>query len=211
MNSWQENLRKYLVPVGLLAVVILGAILWYIFNGNPQAPGKEEDPFLLTSQVSQDSTATTTTEERYFVDIKGAVTTPGVYQVPPGARVQDIVGLAGGLREDAAVAHVNLAAKVEDQQLIYVMTQAEAKETQATLPATASPSGTNSEQQTAKVNINTADISLLQTLSGIGIKKAEAIIAYREEHGPFAKIEDLQEVSGIGEKTVEKLRASITI
>lgn len=210
MNSWQENLRKYLVPVGLLAVVILGAILWFIFNGNPQAPGKEEDPFLLTSQVSQESTTTTTTEERYFVDIKGAVTTPGVYQVQPGARVQDIVGLAGGLREDAAVAHVNLAAKVEDQQLIYVMTQAEAKETQATLPA-ASPSGTNSEQQTAKVNINTADISLLQTLSGIGIKKAEAIIAYREEHGPFAKIEDLQEVSGIGEKTVEKLRASITI
>ena len=171
--------------------------------------GKEE-PFLLTSQVSQE-TRETTTESAYFVDIKGAVVTPGVYQVPPGSRVQDIVGLAGGLREDAATAYVNLAAKVEDQQLIYVMTEVEATQSDTPLPATAPATGNTPDQSEAKVNINTADASLLQTLSGIGIKKAEAIIAYREEHGPFASVDDLQEVSGIGEKTVEKLRASITI
>lgn len=211
MKSWQDTLRKYLVPISLLGVLVVGAILWLGFGGGLKAPSKEEDPFLLTSQVSQETTETTSSAESYFVDIKGAVTTPGVYQVAPGSRVQDIVALAGGLREDAAVAQVNLAAKVEDQQLIYVMTQTEAKESHAPLPATAPATGTNSIQPTAKVNINTADATLLQTLSGIGIKKAEAIIAYREEQGPFTSIEELQEVSGIGEKTVEKLRASITI
>lgn len=209
MNQWQETVRKYAVPIGLLLALLTGAIFWFGFVEKKEAPGKEA-PFLLTSQVSQE-TRETTTESAYFVDIKGAVVTPGVYQVPPGSRVQDIVGLAGGLREDAATAYVNLAAKVEDQQLIYVMTEVEATQSDTPLPATVPATGNTPDQSEAKVNINTADASLLQTLSGIGIKKAEAIIAYREEHGPFASVDDLQEVSGIGEKTVEKLRASITI
>lgn len=209
MNQWQETVRKYAVPIGLLLALLTGAIFWFGFVEKREAPGKEV-PFLLTSQVSQE-TRETTTESAYFVDIKGAVVTPGVYQVPPGSRVQDIVGLAGGLREDAATAYVNLAAKVEDQQLIYVMTEVEATQSDTPLPATVPATGNTPDQSEAKVNINTADASLLQTLSGIGIKKAEAIIAYREEHGPFASVDDLQEVSGIGEKTVEKLRASITI
>lgn len=209
MNQWQETVRKYAVLIGLLLALLTGAIFWFGFVEKREAPGKEV-PFLLTSQVSQE-TRETTTESAYFVDIKGAVVTPGVYQVPPGSRVQDIVGLAGGLREDAATAYVNLAAKVEDQQLIYVMTEVEATQSDTPLPTTVPATGNTPDQSEAKVNINTADASLLQTLSGIGIKKAEAIIAYREEHGPFASVDDLQEVSGIGEKTVEKLRASITI
>lgn len=210
MEPWQKadfRNKKWLLP-GILILGLLGAGFGYWLFGNHSVP--EEENYLVTSQEMEMSTSSS--ESRCFVDIKGAVVTPGVYQVNSGARVLDVVAMAGGLRDDAAQAYLNLAEKVVDQQLIYVLTEAEVTEKSLAipLPDTNQPAAA-SEVTDEKVNINTADATQLQTLSGIGIKKAEAIIAYREEHGPFSKIEDLQEVSGIGEKTVEKLRASITI
>lgn len=209
MEPWQKadfTTKKWLLPGVIILGIILAGFIYWLFGSTPAS----EESYLVTSQELE--TSTSSSEVLCFVDIKGAVATPGVYQVNPGARVLDVVAMAGGLREDAAEAYLNLAEKVVDQQLIYVLTDAEVTEkaVEMTLPDTNQP-GFNNESADEKVNINTADATQLQTLSGIGTKKAEAIIAYREEHGPFGKIEDLQEVSGIGEKTVEKLRASITI
>ena len=143
-----------------------------------------------------------------MVDVKGAVQNPGVYPVFPGERVVDVLKKAGGLREDADDTKINLSQKVSDEMVIYVPRQGE--ETASVASITSSAGGSSSEGD-KKVNINTADREELQTLPGIGPAKADAIIEYRESHGPFQTIEDILNVSGIGEKSFEKLKDQITV
>lgn len=136
-----------------------------------------------------------------YVDIKGAVNKPGLYQVTASMRVADVIQLAQGMQPQADAQQINLAAKVTDQQVIYVPAKGE----QA--PAVAPPV----VQSTDKVNLNTADVAALQTLSGIGQKKAEKIIDYRQQHGNFKTIDDLKNVSGFGEKTMAKYKDQLTV
>jgi competence protein ComEA len=136
-----------------------------------------------------------------YVDIKGAVNKPGLYQVTASMRVADVIQLAQGMQPQADAQQINLAAKVTDQQVIYVPAKGE----QA--PAVAPPV----VQSTDKINLNTADVAALQTLSGIGQKKAEKIIDYRQQHGNFKTIDDLKNVSGFGEKTMAKYKDQLTV
>ncbi|WP_423407461.1 helix-hairpin-helix domain-containing protein [Heyndrickxia sp. MSNUG] len=140
-----------------------------------------------------------------MADIKGAVIKPGVYEIEADDRVIDLIELAGGLTKDAEAASINFAMHVSDEMVIYVPRKGESKEGNVPL---------QSGQQTQdkqKVNLNTAAASELETLPGIGPSKAEAIIENRETNGPYKTIEDLKNISGIGDKTFEKLKELISV
>ncbi|HGD0214581.1 helix-hairpin-helix domain-containing protein [Streptococcus agalactiae] len=142
------------------------------------------------------------------VDVKGAVNHPGVYSLPSQSRVTDAIKRAGGLSNLADSKSVNLAQKLQDETVIYVAQKGEkitvVEEEKANNIATQG----NSK---GKNNLNKADLSSLQTISGVGAKRAQDILDYRDSQGGFKTIDDLKNVSGIGEKTLEKLRQDVTI
>lgn len=145
------------------------------------------------------------TEESIFVYICGAVVSPGVYELPAGSRIIQVIEAAGGLTEDADSLLVNQAQIVEDGEQIRIYTKEEAKQAEIQMNTEA---GTTAD---GKVNINTATAEVLMTLSGIGEAKAEAIIEYREEHGDFTAIEDIMNIPGIKEAVFSKIRDRITV
>lgn len=143
-----------------------------------------------------------------LIDIKGAVKLPGVYELANGERIIDAVDKAGGFLASADTRKVNLAALLVDEMVIYVPEEGEDVEG-LTLPETPSPED-GKETGQSKVNINTATVEELTTLSGIGESKAKAILEYREENGLFKSVDELVNVTGIGEKSLEKIRDDIT-
>ncbi len=134
-----------------------------------------------------------------WVHVCGEVNFPGVYEMKEGMRWHEAVEAAGGLSPEADDAAVNLAAPVEDGQKIYIPAQGEE-----------SPGG-EGEREDGRVNLNTAGPEELMTLKGIGESRAADIIAYREEHGGFASVEELKNISGIGDKTFENLKDAVTV
>lgn len=152
------------------------------------------------------------------VYVSGAVASPGVYTLAEGARACDAVEAAGGLRDDASADSVNLARKLADGEQLAIPTQEQAASGAASQAGGAASSdagaaGSSAQADTALrlVNINTAGLEELDSLSGVGPATAQAIIDEREANGPFASIEDIQRVSGIGEKKFEKLKAEICV
>lgn len=156
-----------------------------------QASSAEEDQ-------SADSSGSVT------VHVTGAVNAPGVYTLPEGKRIDDAVR-AAGVRAEADLDRLNLAQKLKDGQKIVVPVQGQADQ-----PASAS-SGDGTAASGAQVNINSATKEELMTLPSIGEVRAEAIIKYREENGGFQAPEDLQKVSGIGQKTYADLESRIMV
>ncbi|WPL25066.1 helix-hairpin-helix domain-containing protein [Enterococcus lactis] len=146
-----------------------------------------------------------------YTDIKGSVKEPGIYSFSSEERVYDVLKRAGGLLEEADSDRINFSAKIEDQQVLYI--PAVGEDLPEHLDQLVSPEGKQStaDSEPSKININTASPSELQQIPGIGSVKAQEIIRFREENGSFQKVEDLQEISGIGEKTVEKLKNFVTI
>ncbi len=146
-----------------------------------------------------------------YTDIKGSVKEPGIYSFSSEERVYDVLKRAGGLLEEADSDRINFSAKIEDQQVLYI--PAVGEELPEHLDQLASSEGKQStaDSEPSKININTASPSELQQIPGIGSVKAKEIFRFREENGSFQKVEDLQEISGIGEKTVEKLKNFVTI
>lgn len=147
-----------------------------------------------------------------MVHITGAVSNPGVYDLPLDSRVQDAIFAAGGFADDAQIDGVNLAAKLQDGDQVQIPTQRT-----SALPETGSESSQNSGEQSSGtstfsiVNINTASQAELETLPGIGPVTAEKIIEYRQTRGGFPRIEEIQKVSGIGPATFEKIKDQITV
>lgn len=180
----------------------------------------------IASEISREeaneeskTNANSAANETWYVDIKGAIKVPQVVPVTPGMRVHDVVEMAGGVTGEADQSQVNLAQLVTDQMVIYVpkvgeevspSTEALVADSQVTESAVSESSG-DATSGGDLVNINTADTTMLQTLSGIGEKRATDIINYRETNGLFETVDDLDQVSGIGEKTMEKLRPLITV
>lgn len=143
-------------------------------------------------------------KEVIFVYVCGQVAAPGVYKLSPDARIYEAVEAAGGILPEGSAESLNLAQTAEDGQKVYVPSREEA----AANPAMSEPaSGTGS----GKVNLNTAGLEELMTLTGIGQTRAEAIIAYREEQGSFGSPEEIMEVDGIKEGIYEKLKDEITV
>lgn len=141
--------------------------------------------------------------ETVLVHVCGEVAFPGVYALEAGSRVCDAVTAAGGMTENAAADSLNLAQEVKDGEKIRVPDLSEA--------AAGLVGGPAAETEEGLVNLNTADADQLTTLPGIGKAKAEAILNYREERGGFSAIEEIKEVSGIGDAIYEKLKEHITV
>ena len=140
--------------------------------------------------------------EILLVHVCGAVSCPGVYELSEGDRVLDAVKAAGGFSEDAAQDALNLAQEVEDGSRIRIPTESEAESgSQAFWPS----------EDDGKINLNTAGTSELTSLSGIGESRAEDILSYRQEHGPFQSIEEIKNVPGIKDTIFEKIKDDITV
>ena len=138
--------------------------------------------------------------------MKGAVKSPGIYDLPVGSRVNDAVQKAGGLTEQADSKSLNLAQKVSDEALVYVPIKGEEAASQQT------GSGTDSSTSKAKkVNLNKASLEELKQVKGLGGKRAQDIIDHRESNGKFKSVDELKKVSGIGAKTIEKLKDYVTV
>ncbi len=190
----------------------MGAIIitFFLLAGNK---GSTREPSVLKGdqdkQVTLENKQEKTDNESssIFVEVKGAVKKPGVYTFQSDARVEEAIRRAGGFTSKADTIEINQAAKLEDSMMIYVRKQGEAEREAQTAGADA-PSGNEKSQG---VNVNQADAAELQTINGIGPAKAEAIITYREEHGEFQQIEDLRNISGFGEKTIERLKNELTV
>ena len=142
------------------------------------------------------------------VDIRGSVVVPGVYELPPGARVQDAVRAAGGLDANADLTTINLARRVRDGEVIVIAVLPTSGQT----PVVTEEVANREEEADAgrKVNINTATESELEALPGIGKVTAQKIIAFREANGPFHSVDDLVQIDGISTRTAESLRDLVT-
>lgn len=147
-------------------------------------------------------------EQTIIVDVKGAVYNPGVYELPERSRVHEAITAAGGTVQEADVTKVNLAAFIKDGQIVYVPHTGEEASILGDPLSTVNAGGQTSDNL---ININFAGLDELQKLPGIGPSKAQAIVIYREEHGSFKDTKDLMKVSGIGQKTLEKLLPLITV
>lgn len=150
--------------------------------------------------------------QEIFVDVCGAVNQPGVYEMDPDSRVFQAIEAAGGMTEEASGISVNQAQPLSDGQQVYVPTVQEAEEG-SFVPAVPETTGTGEGMGTEDgiVNLNTADAETLKTLSGIGDSKAQAILAYREEHGGFSSIEEIMQVPGIKESTFSMIKDKIAV
>ena len=212
-----KSLRKYSTAVLAAAVLAAGAC----YSCAPQTDVVQEAGLEQDSGVDKEpeETESAPKEERppeetqpssqapYVVYVCGQVKEPGVYELEPGSRVYQAVEMAGGFGPDAASWYLNLAQEVADGMKIQVPTEEEAL-------AWGNSGGSLSVgqgQTETKVNLNTADEEQLMTLTGIGESRAADIIRYRQEHGPFERIEDIMNVSGIKEGAFQKIKDSITV
>ena len=194
---------------GVLAVIVI--IL--VGRGMMASPTKEK--VMVTNAVNTTRVEETTTmmPQNCYVDIKGEVLRPGVYEFSCESRIQEVIKKAGGFTEEADETKINLAQKITDQMQIIVPNLHSKQEGGVTegnseKGNTSNTTPSNSKQGT--VNINTATLEELQTIKGIGKKKAEAILQYRKEHGPFRTKEDLLQVKGIGKKALEAIESQVT-
>lgn len=185
-------------------------LIYFLYQSNANEASTNFQPIQLIEEHSILEAEHSTTDlnnpknEKIMVDIKGAVQYPGVYRLYENDRVIDAIQMAGGYTDEADSNQINHAAKVADEMVIYVPKKGE------TIQEVATFVGQASQQGNGKININTATEEDFTKLPGIGPSKARAIIEYREQHGKFKTIEDLKNVSGIGEKTFEKLKEAIT-
>ncbi|CCI85394.1 competence protein ComEA [Lactobacillus pasteurii DSM 23907 = CRBIP 24.76] len=203
----KEKKNYLLIGICLLAVVFL------LFRKNDQTDdqlvGSYSENSATSKRVQDKENATSSqtaassqNSSTVTCDIFGAVKRQGVYTLKSGARVQELIEAAGGLTKSANIKVINRALMLKDQDKIYVPHKGEKIAAQAGNEATTSTSSSAaSDNKNAEiVNINTATVDQLQKLNGVGQKRAEQIIEYREKNGGFKKVEDIMEVSGIGEK-----------
>jgi competence protein ComEA len=219
--DFSASLQRFKWPLtGVVALVIM-AFTWQLSQSAAPAPTTAVPLLALaepTMLLASEPTATpppeaTPTPGLLAVYVSGAVKKPGVYRLPEGSRADDAVRAAGSFTDSADRVRVNLAAKLRDEQQIYVPAVGETNPPVAPLfggggdggGVGAAPAGDG------KVNINTATVAELDPLPRIGPATAQRIIDYRTTNGPFASIEDLQNVKGIGAATFADLQPLITV
>ena len=206
-------LKKYKLMVALGAILVMAIGAFLVLQQKPEA--KTTDfPTVSSTSASQESTEETSPDspesETILVDVKGAVQSEGVYELPSTARVNDAIKAAGGFSDQADKKSVNLAQKLSDEAVVYVASQGE--NVSVVHPATSSlAAGDSGSENTEKINLNTATVADLTTISGIGEKRANDILAYRDSQGGFTSVDDLNNVSGIGDKTLENIRPYVTV
>lgn len=198
-----EKLSKYQILILIVAVLAVGTGAGLFFGSRLAASRVQPLPQVITDPSSTDISPTVPVSINVYVT--GAVVHAGVYALPENSIVQDALNAAGGPTSKADLVAVNLAARLDDGEQVTVPTVSADGST-----ATTSPVSTGSNAH-VRISINHATIAELDTLPGIGPTKAQAIVDYRTAHGPFKRLEDIQNVKGIGPKTYEDLKPLITL
>ena len=211
MEAIIEKIKEYKIIVICTGLgLLVGG--FFLLKPAPHTPVQETNLQAEVAAVSKDSS--TEKEEKdesleqdlITVDVKGAVKSPGIYDLPVGSRVNDAVQKAGGLTEQADSKSLNLAQKVSDEALVYVPAKGEEVASEET--GSGAPSSTSKDK---KVNLNKASMEELKQVKGLGGKRAQDIIDHRESNGKFKSVDELKKVSGIGAKTIEKLKDYVTV
>ncbi len=205
---YRENKLKIRVAATIIAIVV--ALLFFGVNGEKHDSIKMESETQIqtvdevTENRSNQTGTTTEVDEKKVIicDISGQVESPGVYEMKEAARLGELIELAGGLTAEADIDAINRAATLNDGEKIYIPKLGE----QHTVAHASDYISLSS-----KVNINSADIESLCSLKGIGPAMADRIITYRNQNGGFGSIEELKNVSGIGQKTFDKIKEHITV
>ena len=210
VKRWLMEYKKVLSIIGgVLAVIVI------ILVGRGMMASSMKEKVMVTNAVNTTRVEETTTmmPQNCYVDIKGEVLRPGVYEFSCESRIQEVIKKAGGFTEEADETKINLAQKITDQMQIIVPnlhSKQEGGVTEGNSEKGNSSNTTPSNSKQGTVNINTATLEELQTIKGIGKKKAEAILQYRKEHGAFRTKEDLLQVKGIGKKALEAIESQVT-
>lgn len=235
-------IRRHIKIITIVIIIVL--ILFFSFlkiylNNNSKLEevvvDKNEEVGEKDLVKEEDARKQELEKEIVFVDIKGAINNPGVYEIESDKKVIDVINLAGGLTDKADTSLINLAKQVTKEMVVIIYTKEEVErakqeepiikivEKECICPEIKNDACLEKEQENEevneekvdvvdkKINLNKATLEELQTLEGIGESKAKAIIAYREEKGKFNNIEELLEVSGIGEKLYETIKTNITV
>lgn len=195
-------------------------------NAGDTDQNRKAEPSAGSTDRTELSDASSEEAKTLVVHICGAVSAPGVYELPAGSRIIDAVEAGGGFLPEADEACCNLAEEIVDGCQIYIMTKTESCADGQTEKKAGIQTSPDSDMQTTDrnvrsnsapalenglVNLNTADVAALMTLPGIGESRAKAIISYREQHGAFAKIEDIMKISGIKQAAFSKIKDKITV
>lgn len=230
MIYYLKRYWKYILIVSIIIFILIGI---YIYNDNTNDVSTTNVVKLADSvDLNQDEKKQENVVKTVFVDVKGAVNAPGVYEIDEGRRIIDAINLAGGLTDKSDTINLNLSKKVEDEMYIIVYTKDEiynyklnneqsnekivCASVECDCPnvnndACIKEESNSSSEKVSKISINTATKEELMELSGIGESKADAIISYRNENGNFENIEDIKNVSGIGNSVYEKIKDEITL
>lgn len=216
MEKILDKLKEYWKIMLLVVCALIAGGILYIFTNSPKPAETLSIENLSSSStkssVSKFNSSSEKNKNEIMVDLKGAVAKPNVYQISSDERLVDLIRQAGGFTDQADPKSINLSAKLKDEEVIYVPKVGESSSSESTdSPTGSSVSNQVSTTSGPKVNINKADLTELQKLTGIGQKKAQDIIDFRMKNGDFKSIEDLGKVSGFGDKTLEKLKDEISI
>ena len=221
--TFKYRYRKEII-ISVIIVLLLGISVFSYFYFK-----EDEEDIVITEKKETKKKLKEDVKEKVSVDIKGEVISPGTYTVDINFRVIDVIDKAGGLTENADTSVINLSKKVIDEMVIIIYSKEQVKNFEETkkqedylqnkcispddnsLRNDACISNSQTNVVSGKVNINTASISELMTLNGIGESRAKDIISYREKNGPFKTIEDIKNVSGIGESTYANIKENITV
>ena len=199
---FRQNVKSIILAFVCSLVLIIGGLFYFNQNKTEDYSGVSFSN-ISNETNNKDEKAENRHDEKIFVDVKGAVKHPGVFETTKDKRVKDLIEEAGGLLDDADTSTLNLSQKVKDQMVIYVLKHGEK-------PKQISDGGSSSSNRDV-ININTANKEQLMKISGVGKTKAEAIISYREKNGDFKKKEDITKVHGIGKATFEKIKDKIEV
>ncbi|WP_296970777.1 helix-hairpin-helix domain-containing protein [Tepidanaerobacter sp. EBM-38] len=198
--------EKMLLGILLILIVSLGSITYYVFFRKPP-----EIAFKLQEEPAIPVTAPAAETEKIVVYVTGAVKNPGVYTLEEGNRVKDAIEIAGGHLPDADLLRLNLAQKVHDEDKLYVPQIGETPEQSEFEDTTYEATVGLSSKNDGKININTAGETELTQLPGIGPVTAQKIMDYRKTNGLFKTIDDIKNVSGIGDKKFEQIKDKIKV
>ncbi len=234
INEKLINEPKNRKKVGIIAILIIVIVTCFItyskFGFKELKKNDTEDIFIeeetgrensqeeysinksKTKDADSKAVVATLKDKIIVVEIKGEVKKPDVYELDENSIVKDLIDKAGGLTENADLTNINRAKKLQSHELIYIGNKNDAQLNKGN-PSIAELGNSSAVKGSSNgiVNINTADTEELKTLNGIGDAKAKNIIDYREQNGGFKSIEDLKNVTGIGDKMFEKIREQVTV
>ena len=226
----KQKTKKQVTTILVLLFFLAGG-LWYVLHGKDFGNAKEDNTSevigILTQTAVQDAerkntesmgensptvTAVPEQEKEVIVYVCGAVHAPGIYTLAPGGRLYEAIALAGGFSEEADPSYHNLARELSDGERVYILSYAETKELTAIQQVEGEQeNAAGLQMNSGLINLNTATAEQLITLPGIGEAKAQAILEYRRKVGVFTDIEEIKNVSGIGEAMFEKIRDKIIV